>query len=46
MDVSITFDIHVSLEKAYELKFMKYCDICKVLPFVIGTLSSWHPIMK
>ena len=43
VDVTISFDTPVSLNKAYETKINRYAHFARMCPLVLGSLGSWHP---
>ena len=43
VDVTISFDTPVSLNKAYETKINRYAHFARTCPLVLGSLGSWHP---
>jgi len=44
IDVAVSYDIPENLEAAYTRKVVKYQHLGQVLPLVLGSLGSWHPL--
>ena len=44
INVAVSYDLQENLEAAYTRKVVKYQHLGQVLPLVLGSLGSWHPL--